>query len=91
MLKEIQDPVLAMLQQGNSVMEQRKQTLVEKAQEQFSAYWENEKQRLQALSQIADKEKAIQNVDKRLQKGLELLAKNSQYRLDGLRIMVTIS
>lgn len=91
MLKEIQDPVLAMLQNGNNLMEQRKQTLVEKAQAQFSAYWENEKQRLQALSHLDDKEKAIDSVDKRLQKGLELLAKNSQYRLDGLRIMVTIS
>ncbi|HBO94121.1 MAG TPA: hypothetical protein DD667_12635, partial [Gammaproteobacteria bacterium] len=91
MLKEIQDPVLAMLNKGNSLMEQRKQALVENAQQRFRDYWENEKQRLQALSHLDQQDKAIHNVEKRLQKGLALLAKNSQYRLDGLRIMVTIS
>ncbi|HCB38884.1 MAG TPA: hypothetical protein DEP79_04295 [Gammaproteobacteria bacterium] len=72
-------------------MEQRKQALVENAQQRFRDYWENEKQRLQALSHLDQQDKAIHNVEKRLQKGLALLAKNSQYRLDGLRIMVTIS
>ena len=91
MLKEIQDPVLAMLNKGNSLMEKRKQALVENAQQRFRDYWENEKQRLQALSHLDQQDKAIHNVEKRLQKGLALLAKNSQYRLDGLRIMVTIS
>jgi len=91
MLKEIQDPVLAMLGKGNELMEARKQDMVEKAQAAFQSYWESEKQRLQALGNPADNAKALQDVDKRLQKGQELLAKNSQYRLDGIRIMITIS
>lgn len=91
MLKEIQEPVLAMLAKGNDVMESRKQALVEKAQTAFHSYWEGEKQRLNALGNPADNGKALATVDQRLQKGLELLAKNSQYRLDGLRIMITIS
>ena len=91
MLKEIQEPVLEMLNKGNALMESRKQELVEQAQQQFRYYWESEKQRLQALASESDQDQALQNLDQRLQKGLELLAKNSQYRLDGLRIMVTIS
>ncbi len=91
MLKEIQDPVLAMLGKGNELMEARKQDMVEKAQAAFQSYWESEKQRLQALGNPADNAKTLQDVDKRLQKGQELLAKNSQYRLDGIRIMITIS
>ena len=91
MLKEIQDPVLAMLGKGNELMEARKQDMVKTAQAAFQTYWENEKQRLQALSNPADNAKALQDIDQRLQKGQELLAKNSQYRLDGIRIMITIS
>jgi ATP-dependent helicase HepA len=89
MLKEIQDPVLEMLHKGNELMEARKQALVEQAQQAFAQYWQNEKQRLQALDKQSN-EKALQEMDKRLAKGNELLAKNSQFRLDGLRIMITI-
>jgi len=91
MLKEIQEPVLDMLNKGGLVMEQRKADLVASAQQQFQAYWENEKQRLLALGNPAEHNAQLQSIDQRLQQGLNLLQKNSQYRLDGLRIMVAIS
>lgn len=91
MLKEIQEPVLDMLGKGNELMEARKQELIAQADEQFSQYWNQEKQRLQALSKAGGSDGALKAVDHKLSQGRTLLQNNTQYRLDGLRIMITIS
>ena len=95
MLKEIQDPVLDMLSKGNELMEARKQQLIEAAQTQFSQYWTAEQQRLESLSQNNNRSEnnaaQLDAINAKLEKGQALLQGSTQFRLDGLRIMVTIS
>ncbi|MCG8538005.1 MAG: RNA polymerase-associated protein RapA [Pseudomonadales bacterium] len=95
MLKEIQDPVLDMLSKGNELMEARKQQLIEAAQAQFSQYWTAEQQRLESLSQNNNRSEnnaaQLDAINAKLEKGQALLQGSTQFRLDGLRIMVTIS
>lgn len=92
MLKQIQDPVLALLDKGNTLMETRKQTLIEKAKERYADYWQNEKQRVESLQkQASDQSEMLEQIQAKLDKGNQLLGSATQYRLDGLRIMVTVS
>ena len=91
MLKEIQEPILDMLSKGNDLMEVRKQALVEQATESYIQFWSKEKQRLQALAKEQDITLQLQRVERMLEQGPATLQKNGQYRLDGLRIMITVS
>lgn len=91
MLKEIQEPVLTMLQQGNELMETRRDELSAAAQETYQRYWQQEKQRLQALASEQDISQPLQQIEKKLELGSATLKRNSLYRLDGLRILIAVS
>ncbi len=91
MLKEVQEPVLTMLDFGNQIVEKHKNSLVQAAKDQFKQYWENEKQRLTAMANGRTQETELAIIDKKIAQGLDILSQRASCRLDGLRIMVTIS
>ncbi|MAR89992.1 MAG: RNA polymerase-associated protein RapA [Pseudomonadales bacterium] len=90
LLKEVQEPVLELLQQAEQQAQARTQALAEQALERHRHHWEREQQRLQALLGDSAGTEALAQLEQRRQQGEKLLRNNCRQHLDGLRIMVTI-
>ena len=90
MLRQIQEPVLQMVDAAKGLAEKQRDALVSASKEQFQAYWTHEKQRIESLANDSEVSQSLTDIDRMQSQGLEALNNQTRCRLDGLRIMVTV-